>query len=763
MRVFSKRYFVWISLIFLMFSGISFHFENLIFLLILGILLAGIYFILRKRAIKIKNLSLISLCLALSAILGAVNSQALLLKNENRLKKYYGEHTVYGYVREVAIREDYFSEYIFRVEAVDGESARFDIVLVADYKSDLYRGDFIEIETEIKALESYEKAIYLRNNNFYDYPLVCTLGEDESVEYLDKEFRIPLALSSLNSRLSSLLKAIMGTQNGSLASALLLGNRNLLSNETLRDFKRAGVYHLLALSGLHVAILIGILEWILKKLLVPTKFRIVLLGCISLFYIALTGFALSACRSMLMLWVTYISFLCQRKRDVMTSLFLAVSFIVLLKPSATFDVGLQLSFLSTFGIICASLICAKLKLTGVEKSKSRTVKSIFISVICKLSVVLISSLCVLICTLPVIMICFGEVSPATFLSNIFMGVVCEIFMILSILTLVFSKALVIYPIFSLLSGFAGNIMTSLVTAVSDMDGVMLSLYYPGSRIFVWGLFISFIVLITIHLYRKWLVFLPSIVFAVCMCISISLYNGVRADFVRAEYYYGDGIVISSNEGIYICDMSDGAFGNLYEGSLISKENCFTEIDGIILTHYHSDHIIALQRFAATFKLGAVYLPMPQNDKEELNMRSIVRVMSNAGIKSYIYESNEPLDILGGELVLSDRAYSVDYSHPSVALTFARGENRITLIGNPYFDTYLEKSGAFANYIAQSDYLIFGSDGRAYKDDFEIFDFLKDGCEVSFAESDSFLLSDYKWYLDEFAIYFDVHYKKYDLK
>ena len=271
-----------------------------------------------------------------------------------------------GYILEISSSEEYASEYILRVENVDGKRQKIDLILIAEYNPELERGDFVAFEGEIIKTESYQKAIYLRNNNKYDYPMACVIKSNQEIEFLDKEFRFPLIFSNLNSKLSATLKANLGTKNGSLASALLLGNRDLLSDSTLRDFKRAGVYHLLALSGLHVAILIGILEWILKKCLVPAKFRIILLGSISLFYIALTGFALSACRSMLMLWVMYFSLLLQRKRDVLTSLFVAVTVIVFLKPSAVLDVGLQLSFLSTFGVICSSVICKKLKLFGLH-------------------------------------------------------------------------------------------------------------------------------------------------------------------------------------------------------------------------------------------------------------------------------------------------------------------------------------------------------------------------------------------------------------
>ncbi|MBR2381625.1 MAG: ComEC/Rec2 family competence protein [Clostridia bacterium] len=706
-------------------------------------------------------MNVISLCLLISSVLGVLCSRSLVLVNDKRVEEFSGEHLLSGYVLDVASREEYFSEYLVRVEELDKERRSFDLLLITEYNSELERGDFIEWIGDLIPSQNYGKALYLLSNSVYDYPLACVLKSGAEIVYNEREFRFPLMLSDLNSKLSATLKATLGTKNGSLASALLLGNRDLLSDSTLRDFKRAGVYHLLALSGLHVAILIGILEWILKKCFIPTKLRIFLLGSMSLFYIALTGFALSACRSMLMLWVVYISLLLQRKRDVMTSLFLAVSVIVLLKPSAVLDVGLQLSFLSTFGVISSTLICKKLKLLGKKFDKSFV--GLIKSLAYKCLIVSISSLCVFICTLPVVMICFGEVSLATFVSNLFIGAVCEIFMILALLTLFFARVLFIYPVFGFFAGLVGNMMTSVVSLIADMESIMLSLRYPGAQILVWGLFLAFIVMLAVRLGRKWTIFVPSAIFGALICVSILFYNASRADFVRAEYYYGDGIVLSSSEGIYICDMSDGSFGNLYEGVAIAKENCFTEIDGVILTHYHADHVISLKRFAREFMVRAVFLPMPQNEKENLNMRSIVRVLNEEGVEAYIYSSNEVLNILSGELVLSDRAYTGNYAHPSYVLTYKNGESRISFIGKPYFNTYLEESRAFADYINGSNYLIIGSDGRKINESFELFTYINDECETSFADRESFLLSDYEEYMDWMKIYFDVEYKKYDLK
>ena len=694
--------------------------------------------------------------------MGIISSNALVIKNNGMIDKYSGEHDISGYVVDVSSSHSFMCEYVVRVEKLDGKKVNFDIVLVSDYSCELYRGDFFSLRGEISSLTSYKNATYLKNTNAYDYPLLCTIDEKTEIDFRDDEFRVSLMLSNLNSKLSSTLNAILGKDSGSLASALLLGNRELLSDNTLRDFKRAGVYHMLALSGLHVAILIGILDWLLKKLLTPRSIRICVLTFLSLFYIALTGFALSACRSMLMLWLMYLSLVLGKKKDTMTALFFAVSVIVLISPAAILDLGLQLSFLSTLGVISASIICDKLKWLK-QDTANNTLKIILLNLLRKVAMLIISSLCVFILTLPTLMIYFGEISLATFISNIFMGIICEIFMILSLLALLLSFSPILRLPFAEISVRLGEIMGDIVSLIADIDGVMLSLRYPLIEFWVWGLFIGFLTLFAIKLRRKYLILVPCLLFAILLPINIAIYNNQRNDFVRAEYLSGDALVLSSANEVYICDMSSGSYGNLYDSVNVAKENCFTEIDGIVLTHYHSDHIVSLERLAKNFKIHSVILPSPQNSNEDLIMRSIVRILDSQGVPSYIYKNERNLEILSGELTVSPRSYITGYAHPSVALSFAFGNDRLTLIGKPYFDTYLEKSEIFKEYIKNSDYLIFGADGREPKENFTIFNNIKNGCEISFSSFDLMNKSDFEDYMKKYKIYFDVEYKKYDLK
>lgn len=762
MNAFAKRYFVWISLIFLGFSWISIKNNSWKIFILFGALVVAfcILFTIFKKIFK--KYAVIFILILLASLLGFANGRVLLHVNEEKIERYSGEHIISGYVVDMTSKSGFVSEHVVVIESIDGDRVNLRAPLVTEFQSELYRGDFFECRAEISPLEEYDDAKFLRNSDSYEFPLVCIVEAGTEIEYPQKEFRLETMLADLNMELSATLRAFLGRDAGSLASALLLGNRELLDDSVLRDFKRAGVYHMLALSGLHVAILIGALEFLLKKVRVPSKIRISVLALISLFYVALTGFQLSACRSMIMLWTMYLSFALGKKRDALTSLFIAISIIVLISPSAILDAGLQLSFLSTLGVIASSMIVKKIPFLNREY-KENVVKKRIYGLFKKLLGALVASLCVFVTTLPTVASYFGEVSLATFVSNIFMGVVCEIFMIFALITLLLSSVVALASPFAFLAKLIGSAMLGLVEVIADVDGIMLSLNYPYVDVLTALLFIASVLLFGIKLKRKWLIPLPSVVFAILLVVSIVSYNVSRDGFVRVEYCKGDTLIISSADGVYLCDASEGTYNDVYSAISIAKENCFSEIDGIILSHYHTSHLRTLKRVAERYKLRSLYLPMPQNEREGEVMSAIIRELDGDGVKIYIYNADEPLDILSGELVVSKRAFSAGYAHPSVALSFSYGESRLSLIGRPYFGTYLEESGAFEKYVSESDYLLFGSDGRDFPEKISFFHLVKNGAEVSFTDFEAMQKFDFEPYLDDCKIYFNVQYKKYDLK
>jgi len=137
-------------------------------------------------------------------------------------------------------------------------------------------------------------------------------------------------------------------------SALLLGQRQEVSKELLSDYAGAGAIHILAVSGLHVGIILLILSFLLRPLeqfkygSYLKAFCIVL--CLWMFAF-IAGLSASVVRAVTMFTFLAVGQSLQRKKVVEFSLISSMLFLLIVKPMFLFDVGFQLSYLAVFGII----------------------------------------------------------------------------------------------------------------------------------------------------------------------------------------------------------------------------------------------------------------------------------------------------------------------------------------------------------------------------------------------------------------------------
>lgn len=135
--------------------------------------------------------------------------------------------------------------------------------------------------------------------------------------------------------------------------SILLGDRAYLSPELRSRFADAGISHILALSGMHVAIIGGIILWILFPFNFIGRYRLRLsLTVILLFFYAfISGFNPSTVRAVIMMASMALCIIFERKNNAWNSLLVATFLILLFSPRAIMDTGLQLSFICVASMI----------------------------------------------------------------------------------------------------------------------------------------------------------------------------------------------------------------------------------------------------------------------------------------------------------------------------------------------------------------------------------------------------------------------------
>lgn len=223
-------------------------------------------------------------------------------------------------------------------------------------------GDYLEIPCRIKPLtvnpngfDTEYPARMARKGILYRAE-TALYGSPKIYEVKDRDIQTRFHSTLWNLRISYeefIEKTYLSKPVQNFLITLLLGDRSYLDEGTRTLFADAGISHVLALSGMHVSIIAGILLW----LLYPFNFvglyqwRYLLSVPALWAYTMLTGASPSTVRAAIMATIMVLCLLLERKNSGWNSLLLATFIILLLNPSALFDFGLQLSFVCVASLI----------------------------------------------------------------------------------------------------------------------------------------------------------------------------------------------------------------------------------------------------------------------------------------------------------------------------------------------------------------------------------------------------------------------------
>lgn len=136
-----------------------------------------------------------------------------------------------------------------------------------------------------------------------------------------------------------------------IAQGLVLGGSSRLEPELKNIFSRAGVLHILAVSGLHIGFIIAFIGTFLLPLPVSKKIKFFLIMFFLLFYAGITGFRPSVIRAVLMAFLFGLGYILQRQIDPVHIVNMSALILLLTNPFMLFDIGAQLSFAAVYGIV----------------------------------------------------------------------------------------------------------------------------------------------------------------------------------------------------------------------------------------------------------------------------------------------------------------------------------------------------------------------------------------------------------------------------
>ncbi len=223
------------------------------------------------------------------------------------------------------------------------------------------------------------------------------------------------AIYGLNTRLSAAIYQLFPDPEASLLAGILLGNDNGLSQNLQDAFRDTGTTHIIAISGFNIAIIAGIFITLFSRLFGTQRGTIAALIAIAI-YTLLVGASASVMRAAFMGSLGLIGHQIGRRTAALNTLAVVAGVMTFLDPHVPWDVGFQLSFAATLGLV----LYAQPLANWAEKWLIRWVgKSTASQIIAPLSDAVLLTLAAQITTLPVIAYHFERISLISLIANPF--------------------------------------------------------------------------------------------------------------------------------------------------------------------------------------------------------------------------------------------------------------------------------------------------------------------------------------------------------
>lgn len=170
----------------------------------------------------------------------------------------------------------------------------------------------------------------------------------------DKRYCVLKIINNISDKLNLLLFENLPEISATFYSAFLLGRREAAFFDLNDIFIKTGTAHILAISGMNVAIVAVIFFWFFKSIGFKRRLRYILTLAGLIFYCILTGMNPPVLRATIMAAFIIIGLLLEREGNIYNSLSLAVLAMLILEPRYIFDIGFQLSFTAVLGIVTLS-------------------------------------------------------------------------------------------------------------------------------------------------------------------------------------------------------------------------------------------------------------------------------------------------------------------------------------------------------------------------------------------------------------------------
>ena len=322
------------------------------------------------------------------------------------------EEKEYNYTFTIRTKDDYF--------LVNLKKNKEEISLKYGDKLQI-SGEYQE-PNKARNYKGFDYKNYLKTNKIYGIIRVDSYA-NITIKHQKNLSNFKLLIHKIREKLKQNIQELLTKETYALGIGILIGDNSRINEKIVEDFKNSNLSHMLAVSGAHINYVVLTVSILFTKKRAGIKAQRVVTIMMMLFFMELTQMTSSVVRAGISCIIYMLASLLYRKADVINAMAISTLLILLNNPFKLFDIGFQLSYAGTLGII---LFCKLINIPLKNKLLKYLKDSIIISISANIFII------------PIMMYQFNTISLTFILSNLLAGPLLGISIILEIIVLLIS-------------------------------------------------------------------------------------------------------------------------------------------------------------------------------------------------------------------------------------------------------------------------------------------------------------------------------------
>ncbi len=543
-------------------------------------------------------------------------------------------------------------------------------------------GDVISFEAKLMSLDeernpgAYNEFQYLRSRKiaYKLYP--------KSVTVESKTVTIETVFGYLRAKCGEKFAKLLSPEDAGIITALISGQKADISSDDRDLYKSIGIYHILAVSGLHLTIIASVIEAVLSKIL-RRRHSVIATVTLLCIYCIFTGSGVGAVRAALMYSMVALSSILRRDRDPLTYTSFSALILLLYEPLYLFDMGFQFSFLAVYGIFILTepfmkffaVTATKLPFTRVILDRKYFKKY------------MASVLAATLATYPVTAFYFGTVSLSSLLANLFITPTVFILVIFGLVAAAAPAVVCGIPAVTIGFMLGAYRFFGLILASLPFSELFIGRPEAWAIIGYFGLLLTFAY--TMHAKGK---LYSNLSYALCIAVPVFITANTVCGFIPGglrvtmlDVGQGDCTVIEYGAYTAVVDGGgrEASLGNSTGVNVLIpylNYRGINSVDCVFVSHIDADHVVGIIELLEHVVVENVYISYDADQSKTLSLELLDAIAEN-GAKLYLLRT-------GDYVMLGDLTVNCLYPFENTSVTNSNDTSNVLKISYKTIDFLL---------------------------------------------------------------------------